>query len=343
MTVRHCFVLAALLLAGCSNRHAAPPPRAGEAPSVERETLVERPLDQYIPAAGLRWLAIGRPRELFGTRWLRLALDRLLPDERLDAYEAATGFDLRLAEEGAVAGFDYGTLFLARSGSTNEQVEQNFRDRMVAGAIEHRPHPDLLVLSGLIQETPAALVSQRGHLVGAAFGDPTLSRIVEAYARGRLRSVTALRGAALTTLSERTHDAPARFYAPGPFTGSWRDGIQGILGAATAVGVAFRPRVEGIVRVDAEIAGDWSEDGGRARAAAEQFYADLASSSLGRLLALDEPAAPPIVTVTPDRISLSVDLALGPVVDGLYAAVSADVWELLGPSTPNTGEESTSQ
>jgi hypothetical protein len=181
----------------------------------------------------------------------------------------------------------------------------------------------------MIRETPTALVSQSGHLVGVAFGDPTLARIVESYARRRLESPTALHGAALASLPDTFDQAPLRFYAPGPFEHEWGGGAHGILGAATAVGVAVHPLAPDRIRVEVGVAGDWSSDAARARASVEAFLEDLAASSLGRLLALDEPAAPPIVIVLPDGISLSVDLMIEPLVRGLHAAVSADVWELL--------------
>ena len=317
-------------------------PRAALAPPVESSDLLERPLEQYVPAAGLRWLLVGRPREIAQTRWLRESLSRLFPEDRLDAFAHATGLDLRESREGLIAGFDFGTLYLATTTGSNERVEELFRNRLPAGPIEHHPHPDLLVLGGMLGETPAALVSQRGHLVGVSFGDPTLARIVEAYAQARLKSVTALHGAALASLPDAMHDAPVRFYAPGPFDDEWRGAIHGILGVATAVGVTARPLPPDQIRIRVEVAGDWSEDGPRAREAAQQSYAELVTSSLGRLLALD---GTPIVTVAPDRISLSVDLLLGPLVNGLYAAVSADVWELLELDAPQQRpepEESTS-
>ncbi len=338
-------VMASCVVVACGGREIQPP-RAGLAPQVESSDLEERPLEDYVPAAGLRWLVVGRPREIAETRWLRESLAPLFPAERLDAYANATGLDLRVSSQGLVAGFDFGTLYLARTATANERVEELFRSRLPAGAVEHHPHPDLLVLSGMLGDTPAALVSQRGHLVGVSFGDPTLARIVEAYAQARLKSPTALRGAALATLPESMHDAPVRFYAPGPFVDEWQGGAHGVLGAATAVGVAVRLLPPDQVRIGVEVAGDWSNGGSYARAAVNQFYDDLAASALGRLLALDAPTSAPIVTVTPDHIGLSVDLSLRPLVGGLHAAVSADVWELLDPHGPLdqlSGEESTRQ
>jgi hypothetical protein len=177
--------------------------------------------------------------------------------------------------------------------------------------------------------------------VGVAFGDPTLARIVEAYALGRLESLTAMRGAALATLPARVHDAPVRFYAPGPFQGEWSKGVGGLLSAATAAAVCARPIRLDVVRIEATVAGNWSGDGGQARSRGVRIYNDLAASPLGRLLALDDPIDPPILTVSPDNVNLTVNLKLAPLVGGLHAAVSADVWELLdiGEATPAAPEK----
>jgi len=336
--------IAPLVLLACGGK---PPPQPRDATPHEAVAppLETRPLQDYIPAAGLRWLVVAQLAEIGRMPSVRDSLSRLFPDDRLDAYTAATGLDLRRAEEALVAGFDYGTVYLAETSTANARVEELFRNRLPAGAVEHQVHPDLVVLSGMIRETPAALVSERGHLVGVAFGDPTLARIVEAYALGRLESVTAMRGAALATLPARVHDAPVRFYAPGPFQGEWSKGGGGLLGAATAAAVCARPIRFDVVRIEATLAGDWSSDGERARSLGIQIYNDLAASPLGRLLALDDPVDPPIVTVSPNNVDLTVDLKLAPLVGGLHAAVSADLWELLdigeaAPATPEKGSAS---
>lgn len=329
--------VAVALLAGC---HGEARPAAAPAPApapLVATPLHRGPLVEYVPAAGLRWLVVARLQELYRTAWLRQLVVPLFPEEQLDAYALSTGLDLRSAEEALAAGFDYGTLYLARSGEANAGVEARFAERLLGGAVRHEAHPQVRVLRGMVQEVPAALVSQDHHLVGIAFGDPTLARIVDAYARRRLESPTALRGAALSTLPSSLHAAPVRFYAPGPFEREWSVGAQGLLASAVAVGISAVPLAPDAVRVTVVVAGDWGDSAPSARAAVDRFWMDLAASTTGRLLGLDAPRSAPIITVQPTELSLTVDVRLEPLVDGLHAAVSADVWELLdlGRPTPS--------
>jgi hypothetical protein len=84
------------------------------------------------------------------------------------------------------------------------------------------------------------------------------------------------------------------------------------------------------VRLRIVVAGDFASRGASGLSMA---WDDLAKSDLGRLLRLDEPAAPPRTSVTERAVELDVDLELRPIADGLHAAVAADVWTMMG-TTP---------
>jgi len=326
-------LLLAAVVAAC---HASPAPATAPAPTRAAPGPLHRgPLLDYVPAAGLRWLVVGRPRELADTPGLVAALAPLLPPDRLDAFASVTGVDLRKTPSAVVAGFDYGTLYLAEPTGDSFLVEELFIRRLARGAIVKTPHPRLRRILGVVGQTPESLVSIRGEVVALAVGDITEARIVEAYARGKLqRSPTALRGAALSTLPATLEAAPLRFYAPGPFEGEWAGAAHGLLGAATAVGAAVVCHPPGRIELELVIAGDFSRTPADGAARLADAWVDLATSETGKLLGLDRAAAAPVVAAAADQLRLRVELGLEPVVAGLHAAVSADIWEVMGLPEP---------
>jgi hypothetical protein len=289
----------------------------------------------YVPAAGLRWLVAGRPRELAHNSDFAAALEPLLPTARLDAYAASTGVDLRTLPSAAVAGFGLGTMYLAETLADNARTEELFALRVEGQPILDRPHPRVTRMLGVVDGEPQALVSIRGRLVALAAGDPTLARVVEAFARKQLReSPPALEGAALSTLPKRLNRSPIRFYAPGPFEGEWSAGARGLLSAATALAITADPVTPGKLGAALVLAGDWGSPSNDAKRHLSEAWEDLAGSPTGRLLGLNRPATPPQVTTTENSLQLRVELELAPIVAGLRAAVIADVWEILDLPPP---------
>jgi hypothetical protein len=282
-----------------------------------------------VAAGGLRWMLVGQPARLAKHPTLAGRLDVLLPGRRLDAFAATTGVDLRSTPGGLVAGFDFATLYMAETPGNDELVEKNFSDRLLRGANVKQPHPALRRLSGVVGMTPQTLVRVDGRFVAVSVGDPTPARVVEAFARRRLaRSKPALMGSSLSSLPKVMESSPLRFYAPGPFEGEWLSGARGLLAAAVAFGATAEPRDPEALVLTLYLAGDFAgvpELEARAAAA----WTDVAESSLGRLLGLNEPIAATVISATPEALILRVELRLQPIVQGLYAAVSADVWRML--------------
>jgi hypothetical protein len=263
---------------------------------------------------------------------MRASLELLFPAARLDAFAGATGIDLREAPVAAAAGFDLATLFLAETPWENGNIERKFIERLTAS-----PHLDTSPrgvhrVSGIVGLTPETLVRADRRFVAVSVGDPTAARVVQLYAEGRLgRSPPALKGSALSTLPPELATAPIRFYAPGPFSDEWARGARGLLGVTLALGVAAYSEEE-TLRVVASLSGRWN---GADISQLEAAWNDLAGSSMGRLLGLDQPATPAEITATDDQLTLRVRLARLPLVTGLRAAVAADVWEFLKvPSSP---------
>jgi hypothetical protein len=313
-----CAVIA--VSAGCAP---ATPPPSTAAPKAE---LPRAKIEEYVPAAGLRWLAIARLAELSRAPELRQSIELLFPAARLDAFARTTGLDLRAVPVGAAAGFDLATLFLAETPWENASIEDRFVARLTESARAESTSAGVRRISGTVGLSPETLVRADRRFVAVALGDPTPARVAALYAEGRLeRSPPALKGSALSTLPPELARPPIRLYAPGPFSGEWVRGARGLLGVALALGVGASPDGESL-RVVAVLSGRWN---GADIAQLEAAWADLAESSMGRLLGLDQPAAPPEVTATDEHLTLRVRLARLPLVTGLRAAVAADVWEFL--------------
>jgi hypothetical protein len=289
--------------------------------------LHDGPLTDFVPAAGLRWLLVGEPQKIAESPAFRSSVSLLLPPDHLQTFAKGSGVVLEQVPSGAIAGFDLGTLYLfVPPPSAASAIVARFRERIVGGERVDTPHPLVTRVSGVIGEHPQALVSIEERLVAIAVGDPTLARVVEAFARKKLhQSPPALRGAALSQLAAPAAEAVAAFYAPGPFEGDWARAARGLLADAVALSLTLIPTGPEQVRAQLELAGDFPASGADDLAAGFQ---DLAQSSTGKLLALDQ-ISEPRVREREGRLILDVDLALAPIARGLRAAVIADVWEIL--------------
>lgn len=322
----------------------APPPTPPSAP--QAEPLLDGSLTDYVPAAGVNWLLLADPVRLSGNHQLVRTLDPLLPASRLDLYARDTKLDLRTLSHAAVAGFDLGVLYLAETDTDLTPATLAFTDRLVTEPEVKHPHPKLTRVSGVVGKTPQSLLQFDGKLLAVAVGDPTTVRIVEAFARKKLkRSPSIFQGVALKSFADFAAGAPLVFLAPGPFEGRWMFGGAGLLAAASAVGIRGTPTSDGrALRVTVAIEGPWGEQGAEPVLWMEQSWQALAESSTGRLLGFHELEQAPVVRTTKDRVTLDVELELAPIVHGLRAAVAADVWEMLdvmptsdpAPSSPDS-------
>lgn len=324
------FCLGLALATGCGGSSTTPPAKPAPAPA---PPLHDGPLTDYVPSAGLRWMVLGRPKELASDATLSPAIALLLPSERLDAFSKSSGVDLRKLESGLIAGFDHATLYVADARTGSTLAEERFAERLLAGTRVARPHPRIHRLTGVVGQTPETLVRIDERLIAVSVGSALPARIVQLYALGKLtKSPSALRGSALATLPvKELESSPMRFYAPGPFTGEWTQGARGLLGTATAVGIAVRPASGGRLAILLVISGSFG-DGDTATRVGEA-WTDLSQSGLGKLLGLDQAEAPRVVG-TPDSVRVSVEVEALPLARGLRAAVMAEVWEFLDLAPP---------
>lgn len=313
-------IAVALVLAGCG-RPTPPATPTAHPPKAPASAL------EYVPSAGLSWLIFGRPARIAADPALSAALASIVPKARLDAYAAATGVELRTVPFGVVAGYELGTLFVAELPMPyGERVRARFASRLSDGGIVKRVRADIYRISGTDADTPLALVSVEDRTVALASGDVTLARIVEAYAERRIKSPTALRGAALSTLPEPGDDVLAAFFAPGPFTRTTLVAAPELFAAALAAGISIRSAAPGMLGITLALSGEWSAEH-EPRAELERAWSELAKSTTGRLLGLDS-AQNVVIRQEPSLLTLSLDLPIAPLVRGLRALTLADVPEI---------------
>ena len=319
-------------MSACSN--APSHPATAPTPAAPADTSPRAP-EEYVPAAGLRWLCLAQPRRIFRDSALRTLALEVVDQDRLDAFTMVTGVDLRELESTAIAGYDLGTLYVAALATPDGGAARaRFTERLSEGAIVRQPGPTLYRIAGTRGGIARALVSVHDRLLAVTSGDPSLVRVAEAYALGRLKSPTALKGTPLSALPSAPSDALVVVYFPGPFTGEWSHAAHGLLAGAQALDVAIEARQATLV-VTVTLVGDWPHPS--AQAALEASARDLAQSSTGQLFGLDKFENVRIVEHL-HQLTWSAELPAAALVAGLRAAAIANVPEMFGePEARPTG------
>ncbi len=318
---RRAALLGTLSLA-CGREPASAPARA---PSVPRYT---GKLEDYVPAAGLRWLLRGSPAKLAESPSFRPALDLLLTPARLKAVAQTTGFPLEEVTRGVIARYDLGTLYLAElPQATAARARECFESRQVHDITRRTPDPNIVVLSGINEGIPVGLVTLDDRAVAYAVGDPMLWRVVEAYARGRLKAKRAFEGAALAGLESETEGTIASAYVPGPFEDRWADAAAGLLSITTALSAKLTATTPGHALLELALHGDFADSNAEERL--RSTYMTVASSSTGTLLGLGSALdARTVISSANDRVALLVALPLTDMAQGARAVTSGDLTEI---------------
>jgi len=289
-----------------------------------------------VPAAGLRWLVRGSPAKLAESQSFRPALDLLLSKERLRAVAQTTGFALEELPRGVIAGFDLGTLYLAELPKPSAAAARaRFESRQIREPTQRRPDPNIVVLSGMTEGVPVGLVTLDDRVVVYGVGDPMLWRVVEAYARGRLKAKTAFQGAALSGVGSETESAIFSACVPGPFEERWANAIAGLLSISTALTVTLSPTKPEHALLELTLHGDFKDSNAAERL--RSTYMSVASSSTGTLLGLNNALDARVVTnEANDRVVLVASLPLTEIAKGARAVTTGDLSEILrlSPSTP---------
>lgn len=257
----------------------------------------------------------------------------MVPAEGMDALARSTGIDVRTLQAAAIAGFDLGTLYVARLPSPDGgRARARFEERLT-GAVVKRPRPNVYRIVGTRAGSPRAMVAVDDQLFAIAVDDLTLARVAEAYAERRLKSPTALHGAALAQLPQVAEDTLLDLYAPGPFSDGWAKPFGGLAASAVAVRATIRRGSPGLLTTEIVAAGDW-EAGTEERL--DSAWRSLAESSTGRLFGLDQAKNIKVVADL-HQLTWSLDLVVRPLVAGLRAATVANVSEMFDVQAESPG------
>jgi len=293
-------------------------------------------LEDYVPAAGLRWLVRGRPAKLAESQSFRPALELLLTAERLRASAKAAGFALETLPHAVIAGFDLGTLYLAELPTpTAAEARARFVERQIHEPGQRTPDPNVVVLTGVNEGIPVGLVTIDNRVTAYGVGDPLLCRVVEAYARGKLKAKRAFEGAALAGLDAESADALVTVHVPGPFPERWQNAAGGLLSVATALSAKLTPTSADHGVLELTLYGDFA--GSNAEERLRSTYMSVASSSTGTLLGLQASLAVRTVTnARSGRVTLMVPLPLTEIAKGARAVTSGDLDDIfrLSPANP---------
>ena len=134
---------------------------------------------------------------------------------------------------------------------------------------------------------------------------------------------------ALRSLPSSLASDPIQFYAPGPFSDDWAKGAHGLLRNTVAIGITGRLNTPGALDVLVLLEGEYPEGAEAVGQKTLSTFRELAESALGRILSLNDPGLAPEVIATSRQVSVRLRLPVKRLLDGLYAVVSANVWDLL--------------
>lgn len=306
-------------------------------PAAPSRRIYSGRLEDYVPAAGLRWLIRSAPAKLSENQSFRPALELLISRDRARAFAQTTGFALETLPRGVVAGFDLGTLYLAELATSAARVaRERFEARQIHAFAQRRPDPNIFVLSGLSGGVPVGLVTIDERVVAYGVGDPTVWRVVEAYARRKLHAKTAFQGAALAGQAAESDDALLAAHVPGPFGEPWTRAAGGLLEIATSLSAKLTPTAPERALLELTLHGDFADSNAAERL--RSAYMAIASSSTGTLLGLSSALdARAVVSAENDRVVLSVPLPVTELARGARAASKADLHEIFRLSpVPNS-------
>lgn len=341
-----------IALSACGGGTPAPKPAEPAPPALHLS-----PIDDLVPAAGLSWLVVARPREIAQRADLIPAIHELVGEDRFDAFAAHNGgVDLRELDELAVARYAGSTLYLARGRIDPARVEAAFAAHLVnvdGRAIDRKGGGNGGGAGDRIVRTWGGAADGREQLaifgtfaVGLEQGKLAPLRAAELFAEQRLkRAAPARRTALLARASSLAGDAPLLGFAPGPFDAEWSRGLGGLLAATTAIAIAIRfpPPAAADAASPAKapalltlvLLGGWGTDAPAAADRLLSVWNTMGATALGRLCAVDRPLAAARARTEPDALVLEVTLDTLAATRGLHAAIDAQVDEMMRYGAPH--------
>ncbi len=293
----------------------------------------------YIVAPGLRWLILLNAGAL--ARKLRVAGSAFPDAARRSAFEHSVGLRLTDLTHVAIAGFDYSTLYVARTTSvTRADSAQPLRRHRLR---LHQPPITQPILgsalhSGIRDDIPQHYAQLDSRTHAWSDGDPSPIKAALLMGRGRLTETkAALEGASLSLLAERCHGGDLRVYVPGPLpTGpeTLNEAPSGVLSLILAASVGFTFD-NNELQVSGCVVGDWEEDGGqRVQALLDSLHQHRFTS----LLALNDAERYATVLQQDNVVTFGYTWRAAHTVTRLQALLDLKLDALLGPHGHSSSE-----
>jgi hypothetical protein len=291
-------------------------------------------LAELMTSAGLEWLVLLEPQQIFGTSWLAQPLSRILRDDRLTLLQESSGIDLRTAPSIALASYRGDVVaFAVRHRHDQLAIERKFRQRLTRETTRRVEGHQLVHASGLLGRRKLAFCSIGRDVVMFQYGGDRKrgpARIATLYAQGKLAGIPHARDdPTLRRVMSKLHTAPVVVLFPGPFEGKMARGARGLFGAALAIGLTLRPDPDQKLVLDVVLLGNYADDdaGHSAEELLRAAWKDLQRSDLGSLLGLTD--ATPTTVRDPHSLRLQARLDGSKLIEGLAAATIDDVEQIM--------------
>lgn len=261
--------------------------------------------------------------------------------EGIQAFTKASGADPSRIEAAWIAGYDLGQLYLIDGKGVGEAAQKAFEARSMTTRKLKSNYANLVHLTGMIENTPHALVHIRDHLVAIAVGDIRLARIVRAYAEGKLDKVpAALESRFLSVHSSFAPDALVRGFLCGPYENA-TDAV-----AASFVSGVGAVHFEGEeLRVSAQALGVW-DTGPELDSRLTRYLDELLSTRELRALGWGFPTQAPAASCTPSQEDLALCVSEGAwesaaVAAALHRITAGSMKEIVDETPPAWHPEAT--
>lgn len=218
--------------------------------------------DEYVVAAGLRWLVTLSPSALVHA--LAAAAAPFPNPTRLAAFEHSVGLSASALTFAAIAGYDYATLYVVRADTDAalSDTKSRFRLRLNDTALATKAL-QLDVHSGVRDGVPQHFARLDGTTAAWAEGDLRPLQAAALLAQHRLTAPSARAGASLTLLPSDCHHGDLVAYVPGPLELTPESaGLapSAVLSRLLAASVATRLGTDTLY-IDGCVVGDWAQDG----------------------------------------------------------------------------------
>ncbi len=288
--------------------------------------------EAHIVAPGLRWLILINPGVL--ARKLRVAGSEFPDAARRSAFEHSVGLRLTDVTNVAIAGFDYSTLYVARTTSATRvdstQPLRRHRSRLNLSPVT-QPVLGSELHSGVREDIPQHYAQLDSQTHAWSDGDPSPIKAAILMSRRRLTETkAALAGASLSLLPERCHGGDVRVYVPGPLhTGpeTLNEDPSGVLSLILAASVGFTFDNDEL-QVSGCVVGDWEGDGSQR---VQALLDALLQHRFTSLLALNDAERHTTVLQQDDVVTFGYTWRAVHTVTRLQALLELELDTLLGP------------